>query len=250
MFISVLFSLGIVAPAFAQQPNSHADIPEKNGDYPDPENPKLRVRVFVHEPKSQSTLPIITCTDDDSTAVVGTTGWHLPATVTYKLNTSSVPASVGAVNFATKIAPAAFSAWQDATGGKVTFSQGPTTSVNRNQLDFQNIVSWGRTSSSALAVTYTRYYTATKEVADVDTIFNSKFPWAWTDPTANACSLYANAYDAQDILTHETGHWMGLNDTYASAYVNNTMYGYGDKGEVKKDTLTTGDKANLPTIYP
>ena len=60
-----------------------------------------------------------------------------------------------------------------------------------------------------------------------------------------------NAYDAQEILTHELGHWMGLGDMYDAAnYQNATMYGYGSKAEVKKDTLSTGDISGIGVIYP
>lgn len=246
LILSSLLLLFFSVPAFAQQPNS---IPERNGDYPDPEHPGVRVRVFVHEPKpSPSSSPVLSCNDPDSSAVVPPTVWHLPSSVTYHLNTSSAPSSIGAASFSS-LAGNAYNSWQNAVSGKVTFSKGTDTTVNRNALDFQNIVAWGRTLGTALAVTYTRYYTATHEVADVDTIMNVKFPWNWTDPSLNQCSLYSNSYDAQDILTHETGHWMGLDDTYSSQYVDNTMYGYGAKGEVKKDTLTSGDINGVKAIY-
>ena len=78
---------------------------------------------------------------------------------------------------------------------------------------------------------------------DVDTIMNQKFPW-----TLNTCST--SAYDAADILNHELGHWFGLNDHYTSAYINNTMYGYGSKAETKKVTPAQGDKDGINLIYP
>ena len=121
------------------------------------------------------------------------------------------------------------------------------TNVNRARYDGQNIIAWGRTNGSALAVTYTWFNQATGYVAEVDTIMNQKFSWFW-NATNNTCTEQ-NSYDAQNILTHELGHWMGLDDTYDSTYVNNTMYGYGSKGETKKDTLTTGDVSGVNAIY-
>ena len=108
-------------------------------------------------------------------------------------------------------------------------------------------MAWGRTSRSALAVTYTWYYTNTGEVADVDTIMNNSYPWSWGGGSATCA--YPNSYDAQNILTHELGHWMGLDDKYTEEFINNTMYGYGSPREAKKDTLTNGDIAGLLTIY-
>lgn len=212
------------------------ELPEKAGDYADLENPGVRVRVFVHEPKKESVQSaVIMCTDDpDSNAVVAKTGWKLSSNVTYRLNVGSTPLNL------IEIAANSFAAWASPSG--VVFSRGVNTTVNRNKLDGQNIVAWGRTNGSALAVTYTRYYASTGEVADVDTIMNQKFAWSW-----NSCST--NSYDAQDILTHELGHWVGLGDHYTGEYVNNTMYGYGARGETLKNTLTTGDVAGVKLVY-
>ena len=76
-----------------------------------------------------------------------------------------------------------------------------------------------------------------------------KFNWAWSDQTTNSNCAYSGIYDAQNILTHETGHWMGLDDTYTDEFTNNTMYGYGNTGEVKKDTLSSGDVNGVNSIY-
>jgi hypothetical protein len=111
------------------------------------------------------------------------------------------------------------------------------------------VVTWGRTSGTALGVTYTWYNPSTGEVAEVDTVLNSKFAWSWTPFSTDAC-VNSATYDAQNILTHEVGHWMGLNDEYTADFANNTMYGYGSKAEIKKDTLTSGDSMGLRVIYP
>ena len=116
------------------------------------------------------------------------------------------------------------------------------------EFDGKNIIAWGRASSGTLAVTYTWYYQSTGLVAENDTIFNNRYPWFW-NAVNNTCTD-SKSYDAQDILTHEIGHWMGLNDTYTNDYINNTMFGYGSKGEVKKNTLTTGDTQGVQAIYP
>lgn len=248
----VLFSLILVfalsVTVFAQSEN--ANIPERNGDYPIPGRPDLRVRVFVHEPKdvrggTQSTQT--SCPDNNAgTPTTPPAGWHLPdGTWTYNVNVSSVPSSVSS-NISSVVSQG-FGVWSSAQG-KVTLTRGDDTTVDRRGLDGKNIVAWGRTSGTALAVTYTWYYTATKEVAEVDTIMNVKFPWSWTSYIGGKCGI-ANTYDAQDILTHEIGHWMGLNDTYDSIFKDNTMFGYGATAEIKKDTLSDGDKAGINLIY-
>ncbi|KKS06624.1 MAG: hypothetical protein UU61_C0036G0031 [Parcubacteria group bacterium GW2011_GWB1_41_4] len=93
------------------------------------------------------------------------------------------------------------------------------------------------------------WYDNTGLAVEVDTIMNKKFSWSWTPYNiSNLCSVQ-NTYDAQNILTHEIGHWFGLDDHYTTEYQENTMYGYGSKNEVKKDTLTIGDVLGLNLIY-
>ena len=234
--------------------DTDSDLPEVNGTYNVPGHPELKVRVFVHNPKVKpgpSVLPLLACglTDPDSVAVVDPTGWHLPSGPwVYRLNTSSVPSSIGSGKLST-IAGLAFGVWSDASKSKVTFAPGSPTTVTRAKYDGQNIITWGRISGTALAVAYTWYYPSTGLVAETDTIMNLKFPWSWTPYDAKNLCADANSYDAQDILTHELGHWMGLDDEYAPEYKDNTMFGYGSKWEVKKDTLTSGDITGINRIY-
>lgn len=224
------------------------DVPEENGDYADPGHPGVRVRVFVHKTKPEMATAA-SCADPDSTAVVSWAGWKLPqGTWTYNLNPSSVPSSVGSANLET-IAGTGFSTWQAAENNKVTFAKGPNTGVTRSAYDGVNAIAWGRTSGSALATTYVRYYTISRLVVDVDTIMNKKFAWSWSGNVPGSCGD-PNSYDAQNILVHEQGHWLGLDDEPTVGYVDNTMYAYGSKGEIKKNTPTTGDIAGVAAIYP
>jgi hypothetical protein len=252
--IFLVITLGISSSLVLANNDENTDIPEENGTYDVPGHPEMKVKVFVYKAKSKLgtsvlSAPVCGLTDFDSLAVVDPTGWKLPTgNWTYRINISSVPSSVGSANLST-IAVRAFSVWSNVSNGKINFVVGSPTIVNRARYDGQNIVAWGSASSSALAITYTWYYPRTGLVAEVDTIMNKKFSWSWTNQAVSPNCADANSYDAQDILTHELGHWMGLNDEYTSAYVNNTMYGYGSKAEMKKDTLTTGDINGVIRIY-
>ncbi len=247
LLLFVTFSFPVYAKEGADSNDS--GIPEVDGDYRDPINARVRVRVFVHKAKNHNSPSLLVCDDPDSTTAVGWAGWKLPVgNWTYRLNSSSVPSSVGAANLAT-MATSGFGTWGAAVQNKVTFVAGPTTTKVKSSNDGQNIITWGRASGSALGVTYVRYYTTTRMVVDVDTIMNQKFAWSWNGGSSTTCGD-PNRYDAQNILTHELGHWLGLNDFYSSGYVNNTMFGYGSKGETKKSSLTSGDILGALAIYP
>lgn len=255
LIISVIASGLSLAPVFAKNTNDSGDelLPEQEGTYDVAGHPDLKLKVFVHHEKqnsrpSQSGSTVCNLQDPDSLALVGSAGWKLPGTWTYILNLNSVPFTVGSANLATMAADA-FSRWSNATNKKVIFNKNlSNTNTAKVSFDGKNIIAWGNAPNGALAVTYTWYNKNTGLVSEVDTIMNNKFTWSWAIPTATCVN--ANSYDAQDILTHELGHWLGLNDFYdAVNYQNATMYGYGSKAEIKKDTLSTGDINGISAIY-
>lgn len=264
--ISSLF-FGVANLALAQNQNFAPSSEDaiSDGVYDVAGHPELKVRVFVHhlpvkdarhsKPGGGSSQLVCNIADPDSSTVTPVTGWHLPTSVTYSLNTGSAPSSVGRNNLSI-VASNAFTQWMNAVGGKVQFSRGTDTTITTAKFDGLNLIAWGHTSGSALAVTYTWYNQSTGLVSETDTIFNSNYPWNWSDPStwtgktlAGTTCAYTNAYDAEDILTHETGHWMGLNDTYTASYSDNTMFGYGNLTETKKDTLASGDISGVQSIY-
>lgn len=252
IFAFLILFLIIVLGAFSNyafaKNDKNSDIPEVDGTYDVPGHSELKVRVFVHKAKpSPNPLPSLQCglTDPVSTSIVAPAGWHLPSNYTYNLNPNNVPAYVGSANWPT-IATKSFAVWSKELVGKVNIVKGANITISRYGLDGKNIVAWGAASSSALGVTYIWYNPSTGDVVELDTIMNNKFSWTWYDSIICA---YLGYYDAQNILTHEIGHWFGLNDHYTTAYANNTMYGYGSKTEVKKDTLTAGDISGLLNIY-
>jgi hypothetical protein len=250
VMLATVFALSAPCAAMASHNANSKDFtpPEKSGVYNDPNHPGVKVRVFVHNerPERAASNALACSTDNNSSSFVSGTGWKLPSNITYTLNPASTPSSVGSANLAAIVANG-FNDWASAVGGKVTLTKSSTnTSVTRSVNDGKNIIAWGRTGSS-LGTTYVWYYPDTGAVVDVDTIMNKKYAWRWT-PSACADNRY---YDAENVMTHELGHWFGLDDEYETAsYQDNTMYGYASKGETKKDTLTTGDISGASAIYP
>jgi hypothetical protein len=183
--------------------------------------------------------------DSDSSSTVGQTGWKLPPTWDYSLNINSAPAAIRP--YLETIAANTFSEWLAPLAGMVNIARDPINSTATKQLlDGKNNIAWGRTAVGTLGVTTTWYYPDTGEVVETDTIMSNKYSWYWSG--SNTCA-YSDVYDAQNILTHEIGHWFGLADHYSVDYENNTMYGYGSKTESKKNTLTAGDILGLRAIY-
>lgn len=238
--------------ALANKPEN-LTLPEKAGIYEVPGRPDLKLRVFIHPEKPQKpgrpqpTTPPYTCTEEDPNASlleVSAAGWKLPSTWKYKINFSSVPSTIGSNNIQT-IINQAFTEWLNAIENKVNVLYDGQTTLTNAKLDNQNIIAWGRTPASALAISYI-WYNNQGYALEVDTIMNKKYSWYWSQDIGCA---YQNVYDAQNILTHELGHSFGLDDEYANDYQNHTMYGYGETGEVKKDTLTEGDKNSVRNLY-
>ena len=213
----------------------------------------LKVRELRVKPQKNHRLAqnaIVCNVTDQNSNDYGNIGTKLPSNVTYRINPSSTPSSLSS-NLNT-IVSNSFNVWDTATNG-VTFTKGSNTSTSRARFDGQNIIAWGRLSSSTLGATYIWYSTSTGQVREVDTIMNSRKSWSWTNPASvdedQTCSS-PNAYDAQNILVHELGHWVGLADLYNTSHEDLTMYGYGQLGELKKDTLESGDQLGAGTIYP
>lgn len=247
-------TLTLAPPAFADQGNSkHQDATEFDVEGTDPDSPLppgIKERVFIHLPRSPKPGHLGTCTVTTSDTVTdyGLTGWHLPASgITWQLNTATVPSSVSSTAVTALIN--AFNSWT-AADSKKKFFYGGATSVKRSRLDFVNAVLWGRISAGAIAITYVRYYTSTGQVADVDMVFNLRYPWASFNPSLGECQSSPDAYDVQNIATHEIGHWIGLDDLYLLIDKDLTLYGYGAGGELKKQTLGAGDIAGVNAVAP
>ncbi len=257
--LTLLSLLFFFTPVTAKNLDKSEILPEEEGIYNVPNHPGLKLKVFVYRekpakpgkpaPSYELYCPI---TDDNTpTAEVAWAGWKLPSTINYWLNPGSVPSSVGSLHLNT-ITDNSFAVWESEAG--VAANAFGTTSVNRAVQDGQWLVTWGRISASALAMTYVWYYPDTGKVVEIDTIMNQKYYWMWSNPVdwhmpAGQTCAYTNAYDAQNILTHEIGHWFGLNDHKTAEYSQHTMYGYGATRETKKDTLTTGDVNGIKAIY-
>ena len=159
---------------------------------------------------------------------------------------------------------ASFQTWQDDPGSQIVFTYQGTTSaapgLNASVPDYQNVTGWAYLSDrypGAIAVTIVWATRGNKHIVDSDTALNTDIYFAWTqanitsDPdTTLLPSTIAYDVDVQNIMTHEAGHWLQLNDLYSLAAIDQTMYGYASDRELKKCSLESGDLAGVKTIYP
>ena len=110
-------------------------------------------------------------------------------------------------------------------------------------LDGKNTVQWAPIDgfSGIIGVTYYWYYTATKEMIEFDIVLDSAESWSLTGAE--------DAFDVQNIATHEAGHTLGLKDLRSPKDGALTMHAYTWKGDDSKRTLGSGDILGIQKIY-
>ena len=135
----------------------------------------------------------------------------------------------------------------DAQTSAAVFSYSNITSLTAGTYDGYNVVSWGSYSQAGvIAVTYIWYRSSRiwyrgGQILETDTMMNKAFIWS--------LSGEGGKMDVQNIMTHEFGHWAGLDDLYANKDYWLTMYGYAGYGETYKRDLGLGDILGLRAVY-
>jgi hypothetical protein len=171
-----------------------------------------------------------------------TGGWHLSEPMVWSLNRRTVPKAIAASVDA--VLNQSFDTWYSGV-----FPQGADTRARRAKLDGVNAVMWKPLRRTTLGITFVWYSTVSGELLEADTVFNKRHPWAIFSGSPD-CQSSPDAYDLQNIATHEFGHWVGLEDLYDNAHRDLTMYGFGAGGEVKKRTLGRGDISGKNQLAP
>jgi len=211
-------------------------------------NNNVKLRVFEHFPKGK---PVVTSYCTPTTNPIpndyGLAGWQMPvAGMGYKINYSSEPSNLS--NTAVRNAVAnSFATWS-AADSKQIFNYTGATSAKTARFDGTNAILFKPITSSAIAITYVWYYPSTGQLVESDTVFNKNYKWSINSSGPDCISSLS--YDVQNIGTHEFGHWIGLDDLYSPTDKDLTMYGYGELGELKKDTLGKGDITGVNAILP
>lgn len=159
------------------------------------------------------------------------------ADATYLVNTSKGPSeSLSAIQDAMQT-------WTDVPTSNFTFIYGGATKKKTHGInDGKNIVTFGQLSAGTVAENSFWYYTTSGEIIDSDVRFNTYYEWSTTGS--------ADAFDVQNVSTHEHGHSLCLADLYNASDSGKTMYGYVSYGETGKRTLHQDEIDGVTYLYP
>ena len=261
IFLVAVMLLGLVGTALAAPPDAH----------PGKGPPFFEKSVFIHYPKESAhgkpdgTPGVGPAKKTKDTELYAYSKTHWPDSVV--LN-GGIPYYYNPVNepgdFQVAIL-ASFDAWEEDPESYVDFTYVDTTTelpgLDVPQPDLQNIVGWGDLTGyypDAIGVTIVWSYRSRGQriIVDCDTVLNTASMYAWVAPVVSGdpdeqqlADTGAYDVDVQNIMTHEAGHWLMLNDMYYDAAAEQTMYGYASDRELKKRSLEEGDLAGVRRIY-
>jgi hypothetical protein len=241
-FISLAVLFATISAVTGAQSREQGENDEDTLDDPLPKG--VGLRVFIHRPRVLKPNHLGLCTETSSdSGHFELEAWHLSGPITWSLNPKTVPGNLR-LDDVNRALVDSFAAWYSGV-----FTRGADTKANRAKLDKVNAILWKKLARSTLGLTFVWYSRATGELVEVDTVFNKRHPWAIFSDSAE-CQSSPDAYDLQNIATHEFGHWIGLDDLYDSSDKDLTMYGFGAGGETKKRTPGTGDVNGMNNLLP
>lgn len=126
-------------------------------------------------------------------------------------------------------------------------------SANENVVSFVEHWPESLAGSDVVALTSVVYSIDTGEILDADIRMNAEhFKWQTITHVTNDLSVV----DVQNIMTHEVGHFLGLEHATEDNYLGRhrasdaTMYANTFPNEIKRRVLDADDKAGVRAIYP
>jgi Matrixin len=134
----------------------------------------------------------------------------------------------------------AFNTWDGNTTADLFVYDGETTNSTM-EFNEENSVFWGPISNTnVIAVTNIWINRRSREIVETDIQMNTLLDWGIGNE---------EAFDIQNIITHEAGHVCGLGDLYNRPASELTMFGSSSENETKKSSLGQGDVLGLQKLY-
>ncbi len=141
----------------------------------------------------------------------------------------------------------AFAEWDDSTGADIygTISENDSGTPPGLAGDGSNTVCWGTIDGPGgiVAITYFSYLVDSRELIEFDILFDDEEPWSTTGVKDE------EAFDVQNVMTHELGHTLILDDLTSPKTGALTMHAYTWLGDTWKQTLGLGDILGIQKIY-
>jgi hypothetical protein len=165
-------------------------------------------------------------------------------TVSYNIERNTIPTSLG---WDASIHAAA-QTWNDVNPSHFTFYNSAYDDVNI-------IYAESMSNQYDLAVTGPAHWNNWFYITHMHTAFNSDLNWDTNNtPNQNPFTLDNNGstttYNVQNVMTHEFGHWLELEDTYSESCNSVTMYGNIGVGDIGKISLSIHDEDAINWMYP
>ncbi len=135
----------------------------------------------------------------------------------------------------------AMGTWTE-SGSEFSFSYGGTTLSDFDSgMDGYSTITYGYLSETeyenTVGLNRFWFYVSSGELIESDIILNSRFAWGG-----------ASGFDVESVILHELGHALCLEDLYSTSDSDKVMYGYTDRGEVKRN-LHYDDINGIVAIY-
>ncbi|MDP6850256.1 MAG: IPT/TIG domain-containing protein [Planctomycetota bacterium] len=137
----------------------------------------------------------------------------------------------------------AFTTWEESSQSNIQFNKQSATS-SRNTGGNDHLVYFDQTNTSGylysgtVAVTMISYKTSSGKISDADIIFNDRdYDFSWSGENGK--------FDIQDVLTHEIGHFIGLDH---SPIVGATMWPYVSSKQWLHRSLSQDDSAGATAV--
>lgn len=151
---------------------------------------------------------------------------------------------------------AAFATWSDATDIELptpSLTVGPVDDIGYRQGEpnwstVRYVAEGSSLAGKALAITVLTF-DSEGHVLDADVIVNGgqERPFGVLPADGPPDASAADAYDLQNVLTHEVGHFLGLGEEEVDAEA--TMFVTSARGEIKKRDLADDDVTGLSALY-